>query len=173
VGHDAAGRLTVALWRRPPKLFRRVDGGIRVQLGEEASTLVVSLFDQLRDLITASPDDPAVRRLFPPAYHLADDAQAEAEFQRLMHPELAAQRLAALGTASQLLTADRPLDDGEMMALVQSVNAVRLVLGTMLDVDEAHDPRTIPDDDPALGQHHLYAWLGYVLDSALSAMSSE
>jgi hypothetical protein len=158
----------VAFWRRPPRLFRRVDGGIAVQLGDDERAMIDSLFSQLRDLITTSPDDPALRRLFPPAYHHLEDAEAEAEYQRLMQPELAAQRLDALNTASNLLAASEPLDEEAFMALIQSVNSIRLVLGTLLDVDEEHDPRLVPPDDPSLGQHHLYAWLGFVLDSAIA-----
>lgn len=159
----------MAFRRRAPRLFRRVPGGTRIALGEHELSVVRNMFAELRELIATRPDDPALRRLFPPAYHLSDDAEAEAEFRRLMHPELAAQRLAALETALALLEADRPLTDEEMLTLMQSVNAVRLVLGTLLDVGEDHDPGAVAADDPALGQHHLYAWLGYVLDSAVNA----
>jgi hypothetical protein len=152
-------------------LFRRVPGGTRVTLGDVELGIVRNMFGELRDVIATRPDDPVLRRLFPPAYHLSDDAEAEAEFRRLMHPELAAQRLAAIETALSLLEADRPLTDEEMLALMQSVNAVRLVLGTLLDVGEDHDPGDVAAEDPAIGQHHLYAWLGYVLDSAISASS--
>jgi hypothetical protein len=157
----------MAFRRRAPRLFRRVPGGVEVTLGAPERELIAGLFAQLRDLITTSPDDPALRRLFPPAYHLSDDVAAETEWQRLMHPELAAQRLAALDTVSGLLATDRPLTDEDMLTLMQAVNAVRLVLGTLLDVDEEHDPRRVDPEDPSAGQHHLYAWLGYMLESAI------
>jgi hypothetical protein len=153
----------VAFRRRAPRLFRRTPAGTVVTLGDHELAVVRNMFGELRELIATRPDDPALRRLFPPAYHLSDDADAEAEFRRLMHPELAAQRLAAIETALTLLA------DDEMLALMQSVTAVRLVLGTLLDVGEDHDPGEVAPDDPSLGQHHLYAWLGYVLDSAISA----
>ena len=35
-----------------------------------------------------------------------------------------------------------------MIAFVQAINGLRLVLGTMLDVVEDHDPDDIDEDDP-------------------------
>ncbi|MCU1503033.1 MAG: hypothetical protein JWM12_2387, partial [Ilumatobacteraceae bacterium] len=43
--------------------------------------------------------------------------------------------------------------------------------GTMLDVDEAHDLEDVADDDPLVGEHHLYGYLSYLLDAAVRAFS--
>jgi len=48
---------------------------------------------------------------------------------------------------------------------------VRLVLGTLLDVSEAHDPEDVGDDDPMVGEHHLYQFLSYLLEVAVQAVS--
>ncbi len=64
------------------------------------------------------------------------------------------------------------LDEGGLGALMQSLNALRLVLGTLLDVDEEHDLDDVSPDDPMVGEHHLYGYLSYLLDAAVRAASS-
>ena len=54
------------------------------------------------------------------------------------------------------------------MAFMQSVNAVRLVLGTLLDVGE--DDELSEDDGP---EHHLYGYLSWVLDASVRALSGD
>jgi hypothetical protein len=42
----------------------------------------------------------------------------------------------------------------------------------MLDVsedDELHGHSDLDDDDPRLAQHHLYAYLGWLLEASISA----
>jgi hypothetical protein len=48
---------------------------------------------------------------------------------------------------------------------------LRLVLGTMLDVTEDSDPDDVDEDDPYVGEHHLYSFLSWLLDWAVQAMS--
>jgi hypothetical protein len=110
--------------------------------------------------------------MFPPAYHLDGDEEAEAEYQRLMREELVASRLDALTTLSTALREHRVLDDAGLGSLMQSLNALRLVLGTLLDVDEEHDLDDVSPDDPLIGEHHLYAYLSYLLDAAVRAAST-
>ena len=45
--------------------------------------------------------------------------------------------------------------------------------GTLLDVGEDHDPEDIDDDDPMAGEHHLYMFLSWLLDHAVSASMGE
>ena len=52
---------------------------------------------------------------------------------------------------------------------VRSLNAVRLVLGTLLDVSEDHDPDLIGPDDPMFAEHQLYMFLSWLLEMTLSA----
>jgi len=157
--------------RRP--VFQRTAAGVVVNLEQEEIDLVVRLVAELRGLLLT--DDPRMahltRRLFPPAYHLADDAEADAEYQRLMRDDLVASRLTAMQHVDDTLTAGQPLSDEAMMGLLQSLNAVRLVLGTLLDVSEDQGTDAIADDDPMVGEHHLYHFLSYLLDSAVDALS--
>ena len=161
-------------FRRSPKyLVERTSRGYVVHLQQEELELVARLCAELRALILS--DDlqhaPLLRRLFPPAYHLTDDQEAEAEYQRLMREELVASRLESLTLVEEALASGEPMDDAAMQAFVQSLNGVRLVLGTLLDVSEEHDPSSVTDDDPMVGEHHLYAFLSWLLEHAVLAIS--
>jgi hypothetical protein len=57
-----------------------------------------------------------------------------------------------------------------MIAFVQSLNGLRLVLGTILDVSEDQDPDDIDEDDPLAGEFHLYNFLSWLLDWAVRAL---
>ena len=148
--------------------------GIRVNLDDTERALVVRLAGELRALLEsagrADPGDPVeglLARLFPPVY--PDDPEKEAEYRRLMRDELVASRLAQLDTLVAVLGPDAPkfLDEGQATAMLQSVNAIRLVLGTMLDVGEDDDPAA--DDSP---EQHLYTFLSWVLDWTVRALSA-
>jgi hypothetical protein len=157
--------------RRP--VVERTAHGYELNIERDERELVVRLLAELRGLLLS--DDPATeplrRRLFPPAYHLADDAEAEAEYQRLMREDLVASRLEGINLVESALTEGRPLDEGAVQGFMQSLNAVRLVLGTMIDVGEGEDPTELPDDHPMLGEHHLYAYLSWLLEMTVLAVS--
>jgi Domain of unknown function (DUF2017) len=153
----------------PP--IERVRDGYAFNIGEEERQLVVRLLTELSDLLVTGTDDPRLIRMFPPAYHLADDAEAEAEYRRLMREDLVASRLAGITTVNASLQATGPVDEEAMVAFVQAINGLRLVLGTMLDVSEDHDPDDIDDDDPLVGEHHLYNFLSWLLDWAVRALA--
>ncbi|MEN9646641.1 MAG: hypothetical protein RL238_3310 [Actinomycetota bacterium] len=162
-------------FRRPKYLVERTSRGYVVHLQREEAELVARLLGELRGLITSDDPDvaPMLRRLFPPAYHLADDAEAEAEYQKYMREELVASRLASIEQVQQALLSREPLDDAGVQGFMQSVNAVRLVLGVLLDVGEEHDPTDVRDDDPMVGEHHLYAFLSWVLESTVQAITRQ
>ncbi|MEX2628002.1 MAG: DUF2017 family protein [Ilumatobacteraceae bacterium] len=155
---------------RPP--IRRKDGGFAVRLGADEAALVARLLGELRQLLT--DDDPAAvaltRRLFPVAN--PDDPEREAEYQRLMRDELVSSRVASIDTVEQALADDRLLDEAELTALMRSINSLRLVLGTMLDIDDENG-----DDENGSGpasdspEHHLYGYLSWLLEHAVHALS--
>ena len=153
-------------------MFERTPAGFVVHLDVEEIQLIVQLLGELRGLLLSNePGTEAVsRRLFPPAYHLADDGEADAEYQRLMREELVASRLTALQFVDEAFARGVPLTEEAMHGLLQSLNAVRLVLGTLLDVGEGDHPDDIDDDDPMVGEHHLYQFLSYLLDAAVTAV---
>lgn len=162
--------------RRPPPPVQRVPTGYKVAVGDAERELLVRLLGELAGALAVSvepgTDQPMLRRMFPPAYHLEDDREAESEYQRLMHDELVASRLAAITTVSTALRDQTVFDDGAITAFVQAVNMLRLVLGTLLDVDESHDLDAVADDDPLVGEHNLYGYLSYLLDAAVTALSA-
>jgi len=152
----------------PP--IERVRDGFVFNIGDEERQLVTRLMTELGQLLMGEADDPRLIRIFPPAYHLADDADANAEYQRLMREDLVASRLAGIATVNLSLQTPGPVSEEAMVSFVQAINGLRLVLGTMLDVVENDDPDDIDDDDPLVGEHHLYNFLSWLLDWAVRAL---
>lgn len=153
----------------PP--IERVRDGYLFNIGDDERQLVARLLTELSQLLMGEADDPRLIRMFPPAYHLADDADADAEYQRLMREDLVASRLSGITTVNAALQQPGPVDEEAMVAFVQAINGLRLVLGTMLDVVEDHDPDDIDEDDPLVGEHHLYNFLSWLLDWAVRALA--
>ena len=163
----------MAFRKSPRHVVERTARGYVVHLQREEIDLVLRLLSEMRGLITSDDPQhaPLVRRLFPPAYHLADDEAAESEFQRLMHDDLVTSRLESIATVEAAMAEGRPMSEGELLGFMQSLNSVRLVLGTLLDVSEEHDPSTVRDDDPMAGEHHLYTYLSWLLEHTVQALS--
>jgi hypothetical protein len=152
----------------PP--VERVRDGYAFNIGNEERQLVSRLLTELSQLLMGESDDPRLVRIFPPAYHLADDAEADAEYQRLMREELVASRLAGITNVNAALQTAGPVSEETMIAFVQSINGLRLVLGTILDVSEDQDPDDVDEDDPSAGEFHLYNFLSWLLDWAVRAL---
>ena len=149
---------------RPRRIVRTKAGTVRVSLPESEIDLLRHLLPQLRALLTEGSDS-RLRRLFPTAY--ADDAEAEAEYVRLMRDDLVASRLAAITTVEETLGVEE-LTGEQLEAWMSSVNAVRLVLGTMLDAGEDLDIDALADDDPDIEGYVLYGYLGYLLEEMVA-----
>jgi uncharacterized protein DUF2017 len=152
----------------PP--IERVRNGFVFNIGNDERELVARLLTELSQLLMGESSDPRLIRIFPPAYHLADDAEADAEYQRLMREELVASRLSGITTVNAALQETGPVGEEAMIAFVQAINGLRLVLGTMLDVVEDDDPDEVDADDPLVGEHHLYNFLSWLLDWAVRAL---
>jgi hypothetical protein len=149
--------------RRGP--FRRTsEGTYAVTLGDTDRKLLGDLVVQLRSLITT--DSPALARLFPPAY--GDDEERNAGYAALAGAELVERRLAALDLVQSTLEAEE-LTEEELSTWMRSLNDVRLVLGTILDVDEEHDP---PEDEDLVPMYATYEYLGYLLERVVQALAS-
>ena len=137
-----------------------------VALGEEERALLRELVDQLRALLTATTDDPTVRRLFPTAYN--EDPERDQAYQVLARDELLERRLAALDATTATIDATE-LDLAALTAWSAAVNDLRLVLGTRLDVQE--DQSLPAPDDPDAPAYAVYGWLTQVLDGIVEALS--
>lgn len=161
----------MAFGRRRLLLERDGDGTIAVGLGDTEREVVRNLLNQLRMLVRAETTDPLdetspVRRLFPTAY--PDDADREEEYQELARGSLVEQRLAAIDTVAQTLDSDT-IDDETAGAWLTTLNDLRLVVGTRLDVSE--DQVELDPDDPDLHLHAVYDYLGFLVDRLVRALA--
>ncbi len=120
------------------------------------------------------PEDPALARLLPNAY--ADDDQAAAEFRRFTERDLREGKRANAGTVLATLTpllgkgGRLALDRDQVDAWLGTLNDLRLVLGTRLEVTD-DTPLEVPDDDPRAQALLVYGWLGWLQESLLSCIS--
>jgi hypothetical protein len=143
---------------------RRRDGTYTVDLGPVERNLLVAMCDQLGELLVNG--DPSLVRLFPTPY--GDDTERNEGYAALVVPELTERRLAALETVRSTAQATQLTAD-ELAAWMRSVNDVRLVLGTVLDVDETGSPP--PADSPDADRYATYEYLGMVLELIVRAMA--
>jgi hypothetical protein len=150
------------------RVKRRGAGRYEVKLRPSERVLMGDLVVQLREQLLASTDDPSVRRLFPPAY--PDDPERDAGYQVLTRDELLEHRLAALDTVEESLDGDE-LDDAGLRAWMSTLNSLRLVLGTRLDVDE--ELPALADDDPLAPAYAVYEYLGWLLSQVVDVLSRD
>ena len=134
-----------------------------LDLDPDEKHLLRRLLGEVRDLVSTAPiGDAKMQRLFPPAY--TDDAEGEADYQRLMREELVASRLSSIETVDAILVAeDRTLTSTEVDVFAQNLNAVRLILGTLLNVGE-------DDDDADSPEMALYQFLSWLVDCAINSL---
>lgn len=139
-------------------------GRYRISLDSDQRGLLRELPNQLRALL-ADPDQPALRRLFPPAYQ--DNLEAETEYQHYMRDELLESRRAALDTLER--TADaKELSESELLEWLSALNSLRLVLGTILEVTEEDRP-----EDATSPEHAVYFYLGLLEEYAVEALAGD
>ena len=150
---------------KPP--IRRTGKGVEVDLDPGERDLLGALADELQVRLTDDADNPELRRLFPTAYH--QDPRRDAEYQILARSELTDARLDALDTLRRTLHAP-VLSDGELQAWMTTVNQLRLVLGTRLDIGEDEDPDeidpTVPEGQDRLVYHWLTGVLALIVDAS-------
>ncbi|MDQ1444706.1 MAG: hypothetical protein QOI20_1170 [Acidimicrobiaceae bacterium] len=145
---------------------------VRLDLSDDERDLLRSLPQQLLTLLDSESgdgdDDPALRRLFPPAYATQTDVELEAEYRRLMGADLRDRHRTALEVLMATAGA-KELDDEQAQSWLVALNELRLVLGTRLDVQEDDDPPTDPDDPRAPG-YALYQYLTWLQDSLIDQL---
>ncbi len=157
----------MSLFRRS-RIRRTRRGAYRVELPEEERDLLRRLLPQLRLLLSEEdPGDGRTRRLHPPAY--TDDADADADYQRLMREDLVASRLAAVDAVEASIDATE-LDEQQLMSWLGAVNNLRLVLGTMLDVSDDLEIGEVPAETPDVETYALYAYLSSLLGEMVDAL---
>lgn len=143
-------------------------GEVVLRLSAEERQVLRALPGQLRHLLVDEPDDPALRRLTPPAY--SGDPEHEAEYRRFMGDELRERRLAALALMDETVDAER-LSEEQAQAWLAALNSLRLVLGTRLDVTEEMAGAELDPDDPRAPLLALYGYLSWLEDQLVEALA--
>lgn len=176
--------------------FRRARGRVVLRLADGEAALLEVMLNQLLDLVVstepvdddplatlvgigtaaAPPDDPALARLLPDAYR--DDADAAADFRRYTERELRYAKCGNAETVERTLrraTAARgaTLSRAEVSAWLLTLNDLRLVLGTRLDVGEdwPSDYERMAPDDPARMALEVYDWLTWLQGSLVELLT--
>ena len=67
---------------------------------------------------------------------------------------------------------DQELDQESLSSWIMSVNDLRLVLGTHLDVSEDEEPVFLDDDDPQQHQSAIYHYLSHLLGELVEVASN-
>ena len=150
-------------------VFSSVAGGaMEVDLHDSIRDLLDGLCDQLEQLLQREnpASDPAMARLFPAAY--PDDPLRELEFERMTGDDLTRGRLASLQTVRASLRAEL-LDQEQSLAWLGTLNDLRLVLGSRLDVTEESTAADFSDADDA-ATFQIYQLLGGLQGRLLFAM---
>ena len=144
----------------------RGDGDrVRLSLNAGEQFLLRDLLDQLEPLL-ADPDDPALRRLFPPAY--SDDENDE-QYRSLVRDQLVTGRAKALATMRATLWSDT-LDLEQADEWLRALNDLRLVLGTRLEVSEEIDYEDIDVEEPRGRDLAIYGYLAWLQEQLVDAL---
>jgi len=148
------------------------DGTYDVDLPPALRDMIRTTVGQVREMVVVG--DPALARLFPPA-HPGDD-ELEAEWRQMMAGQLIEARLASFDVVDETLDAE-VLDEAQLEAWMQGINAVRLVLGTIVGVtdgtEEDGPPEPAPADTPRLAAlEQAYHVLSLVLEDLVDAAAS-
>lgn len=144
-----------------------------IDLGEDESALILRLIGELRSLLTDPDPDEGARsltaRLFPVAH--PDDEELEAEYQRLMREELVQSKLSAFDIVEQTLHDRDHVNEHQLVAVMQSINSIRLVLGTMLGVTDDPDVDEVTPGLEDSAEYHLYSFMSWLLEWCVRALS--
>jgi hypothetical protein len=146
------------------RIERAENGEILLRLPEHERALLHRIAVSIRDRLAAE-DDPALRRLFPPAYA---DSEREAEYRELTRAQLVSGRERALEVLET--TVDRgSLSPEEADSWLRALNDMRLVLGTALDVEEDLDWDAIDAGNPRAPEYAMYGYLSWIQEQLVEA----
>lgn len=169
---------------------RRRRGQVELNLPDVEMELLASLVDQFIELLrpevapVAAPwptferpglddSDPVIQRLFPPAYRI--DSEADAEYRRFAESDALRRKLTEAQQVRTLLDDVPPvvLDEAAIGALLRTLNALRLTLASRLGVVQPGDEAALAAvrrDDPRAFVIEVYEWLGELLAMVLDAI---
>jgi hypothetical protein len=151
--------------------FSKEGDRFAVRLSQGVRGLLVELCRQSRALLDAEDpsSDPAVSRLFPPAY--PDDPLQNLEFETNLGAAPRSGKLEALAVVERTATASMLTED-ELLAWIGVVNDLRLVLGTRIEITEEGTDEDFATDDPRYETYRVYQFLGYLLQEMLEGIGA-
>ena len=139
------------------------DGQVSVRLDDTIRALLRQAAEELREVLLV--DEPELtRRLYPTAY--PDDEEAEAGYKEMVHDQLLMQRLDGIDQLQSTID-DETITIEMADSWMNTINQIRLVLGTQLDVGEEHTP--IDEDDPQATSQVVYQVLSHILEELTRA----
>jgi hypothetical protein len=149
----------------PRQIERDPGGGVRLSFQRHEVELLSELLAEL-EILLEDPDDPAVRRLFPPAH---DDRESEEQYRSLVRDQLVSGRASALATMRDTLGSEK-LSSEEADAWLRALNDLRLVLGTRLDVTEDLDYEALDLSEPRGRELAVYGYLSWLQEQLVEAL---
>lgn len=149
------------------RLFSIKNGEVSVRLDETMRALLNHVSEELREVLLVN-DPEATRRLYPTAY--PDDDKLNEDYEEMVHDQLLMQRLDGIDEL-QATVNDEVITIETADAWMNTINQIRLVLGTRLDVGEDDDQRIDEDDPNAQGQV-IYQVLSHILEELTRARIS-
>ncbi len=145
--------------------FQRKGDRVRVNLEVHERLLLGELLDELEGLLD-DPDDPELRRLFPPAY---SDRVDDEQYRSLVHDQLVSGRSKALATVRETLAGEM-LDLEQADQWLRALNDMRLVLGTRWDVTEQLDYGELDLNEPRGRELAVYGYLSWLQEQLVEAL---
>lgn len=122
----------------------------------------------------ATPEDPALARLFPDAYR--DDEKAAAEFRRYTEGELRSGKRGRARCALESLPEEKggrfDLNEEQAQCWLGALNDLRLILGSRFGLaDDGQEPGAdLAPGDPLRAYVPAYHYLGYLQETLLEAL---
>jgi hypothetical protein len=147
------------------KQFQRRGDVVRVSLDRDEQLLLAELLDELEGLLD-DPEDPELRRLFPPAYSEPTDDE---QYRSLVRDQLVSGRSKALATIRATLSSDT-LDADQADQWLRALNDMRLVLGTRWDVTEQLDYRKLDLNERRGRELAVYSYLSWLQEQLVEAL---
>ena len=145
--------------------FQRKGDRVRLRLDVHERLLLSDLLDELERLLD-DPDDPELRRLFPPAY---SDRVDDEQYRSLVRDQLVSGRSKALATVRETL-AGETLDLEQADQWLRALNDMRLVLGTRWDVTEQLDYGKLDLNEPRGRELAVYGYLSWLQEQLVEAL---
>jgi hypothetical protein len=145
--------------------FERRGDQVRLRLDVHERLLLSDLLDEIERMLD-DPDDPELRRLFPPAY---SDRVDDEQYRSLVRDQLVSGRAKALATVRKTL-AGETLDLEQADQWLRALNDMRLVLGTRWDVTEQLDYGKLDLNEPRGRELAVYGYLSWLQEQLVEAL---